>query len=209
MTASWFKPYSVITETAASIDVAGGTAIGSAVIHSRTRASLGCTRLAQPQTVPLPATTLKLGDHGSAVKQLLRTTRGRTRRQRRLEPSARRTRNRRRANRRHPTDTTPVALHSNPGPEHTFVDPDSGSFTGLIDFGDAYRSHPALDLRPWPDEQDAQHLLAGYRSLGPLPNGFEQVWRTGLVIMALARTARGVRGTEETLAAVERHLEHD
>ena len=108
-----------------------------------------------------------------------------------------------------PAETEPVALHSNPGPEHTFVDPDSATFTGLIDFGDAYRSHPALDLRPWPDEHDAEHLLAGYRSLAPLPNGFEHVWRTGLVIMALARAARGVRSTEETVAAIEQQLSHD
>jgi hypothetical protein len=25
------------------------------------------------------------------------------------------------------------------------------AFTGLIDFGDAYASHPMLDLRSWPD----------------------------------------------------------
>ncbi len=43
-----------------------------------------------------------------------------------------------------------VALHSNPGPEHVFVDPQTRQLTGLIDFGDAYFSHPALDLRRWP-----------------------------------------------------------
>ena len=40
-----------------------------------------------------------------------------------------------------------VALHSNPGPEHTFVDPANGNLTGIIDFGDAYISHPVNDLR--------------------------------------------------------------
>jgi hygromycin-B 7''-O-kinase len=105
-----------------------------------------------------------------------------------------------------PADTEPVALHSNPGPEHTFVDPDPGSFSGLIDFGDAYRSHPALDLRPWADEQDAKSLLAGYRSLGPLPDSFEQVWRTGLIVMALARAARGTRSSGKTVDVVERLL---
>ena len=40
-----------------------------------------------------------------------------------------------------------VALHSNPGPEHTFVDPATGRLTGIIDFGDAYFSHPVNDLR--------------------------------------------------------------
>jgi aminoglycoside phosphotransferase (APT) family kinase protein len=104
-----------------------------------------------------------------------------------------------------PSETNPVALHSNPGPEHTFANPESGQFSGLIDFGDAYRSHPALDLRPWGNETDAEHLLAGYQSLGPLPDTFEQVWRTGLVIMALARAARGNRSREETIISVE-HL---
>jgi hygromycin-B 7''-O-kinase len=105
-----------------------------------------------------------------------------------------------------PTDVMPVALHSNPGPEHTFVRPEDGRFTGLIDFGDAYRSHPALDLRPWDTETDAQHLLAGYQSLGPLPDSFDHVRRTGLVIMALTRAARGTRTRDETLAAVNRLL---
>ena len=105
-----------------------------------------------------------------------------------------------------PTDTNPVALHSNPGPEHTFVRPDGGNFSGLIDFGDAYRSHPALDLRPWEGEADAESLLAGYQSRGPLPDGFEHVHRTSLVLMALTRAARGSRSREETIATVERQL---
>src|SRR5262249_31855518 len=37
-----------------------------------------------------------------------------------------------------------VALHSNPGPVHTFVQPETLDFVGLIDFGDAYISHPGL-----------------------------------------------------------------
>ena len=54
-----------------------------------------------------------------------------------------------------------VALHSNPGPVHTFVRPDSLDFVGLIDFGDAYISHPALDWR-WPTHADRVALLHGY-----------------------------------------------
>lgn len=105
-----------------------------------------------------------------------------------------------------PGDTPPVALHSNPGPEHTFVDPASGAFVGLIDFGDAYRSHPALDLRPWGDDRDAAGLLAGYRSLGPLPESFEHVWVTGRVLMELARVARGLRAPVDAAATIERLL---
>jgi aminoglycoside phosphotransferase len=54
-----------------------------------------------------------------------------------------------------------VALHTNPGPTHTFVDPQTGEFSGLIDFGDAYVSHPALDLRQWRLPEDRTELLAG------------------------------------------------
>jgi hygromycin-B 7''-O-kinase len=106
-----------------------------------------------------------------------------------------------------PSDTQPVVLHSNPGPEHAFVDPVTGTFTGLIDFGDAYRSHPALDLRPWSDPADAASLLAGYSSLGPLPEGFRRVRDIGLVIMELARVARGRKGAREAAESIERLLE--
>ncbi|HEV2361440.1 MAG TPA: aminoglycoside phosphotransferase family protein, partial [Acidimicrobiales bacterium] len=108
-----------------------------------------------------------------------------------------------------PADTPPVALHSNPGPEHTFADPETGLFTGIIDFGDAYRSHPALDLRPWTDLGDAAHLLAGYRSAGALPDSFGDVWRTGLVIVALARASRGMQTAEETVTAIDAALQSD
>ncbi|MHB1988184.1 MAG: phosphotransferase family protein [Acidimicrobiales bacterium] len=105
-----------------------------------------------------------------------------------------------------PEDVAPVALHSNPGPEHTFVDPSSEAFTGLIDFGDAYRSHPALDLRPWPNSDDADKLLEGYRSMGALPAGFEEVRRTGLVIVELARAVRGLVSPDQAVDAIERLL---
>jgi hypothetical protein len=51
-----------------------------------------------------------------------------------------------------------VALHSNPGPVHTFVQPDTLAFVGLIDFGDAYIGHPALDWR-WPTHTDHLTML--------------------------------------------------
>ena len=107
-----------------------------------------------------------------------------------------------------PTDTDPVALHSNPGPEHVFVDPDTRGFTGLIDFGDAYRSHPALDLRPWPDAEDAYSLLAGYTSLGDVSATFEDVRLTGVIILVLTRAARGTRTTRETKQAIDDLLPH-
>lgn len=103
-----------------------------------------------------------------------------------------------------PADTTPVVLHSNPGPEHTFIKrhADTGASTGLIDFGDSYRSHPALDLRPFTDPTDALDLLAGYRAAGPLPNSFDPVWRTGLVIMQLTRVARSRRDPTQAATAI-------
>ncbi len=103
-----------------------------------------------------------------------------------------------------PQDCEPVALHSNPGPEHVFVDPDTGRFTGLIDFADAYRSHPALDLRTWRDPGDAADLLAGYQSLLDLPGSFDEVRRTGLIITELARAARGAQSRDDTFAAIDR-----
>ncbi|MBV9898590.1 MAG: aminoglycoside phosphotransferase family protein [Chloroflexi bacterium] len=59
-------------------------------------------------------------------------------------------------------EQTPVPLHSNPGPEHVFLDPNTLGFTGIIDFGDAYLSHPALDFRRWAQPNDRAALMQGY-----------------------------------------------
>jgi ABC-type sulfate/molybdate transport systems ATPase subunit len=67
-----------------------------------------------------------------------------------------------------PASFTPVVLHSNPGPTHVFVD-GGGALCGVIDFGDSYVSHPAMDLRAWPDPADRVALREGYlggRALG-------------------------------------------
>ena len=76
-----------------------------------------------------------------------------------------------------PTTSSFVALHSNPAPEHTFADPDTHEYTGTIDFGDAYISHPALDLRRWKDPADRDALLEGYLAAGPVDDAFMAVWR--------------------------------
>jgi Ser/Thr protein kinase RdoA (MazF antagonist) len=65
-----------------------------------------------------------------------------------------------------------VALHSNPYLEHIIVHPGTGTFSGLIDFGDAYMSHPACDLRRWTHPADRTAILSGYASEQPLPDGF-------------------------------------
>ncbi|MCY0901637.1 MAG: aminoglycoside phosphotransferase family protein [Firmicutes bacterium] len=82
-----------------------------------------------------------------------------------------------------------VALHSNPGRTHTFVEATTGRFTGLIDFGDAYISHPAWDLWRWNLPEDRKAVLSGYtadRSVGP---EFLQTWRVVMVLSDLVAVA--------------------
>jgi aminoglycoside phosphotransferase (APT) family kinase protein len=76
-----------------------------------------------------------------------------------------------------PDVTTIVALHSNPGPEHVFVDPASGKMTGVIDFGDAYFSHPVNDLRRFRAPADRQTVLEGYVESDPVDVNFMATWR--------------------------------
>jgi hygromycin-B 7''-O-kinase len=95
-----------------------------------------------------------------------------------------------------PNTTIFVALHSNPAPEHTFADPVAQIYTGTIDFGDAYRSHPALDLRRWKDPADREALLTGYLAVGPVDATFIAVWRVTQIwadmgAIASAREHRG------------------
>jgi aminoglycoside phosphotransferase (APT) family kinase protein len=77
-------------------------------------------------------------------------------------------------------DALPVPLHSNPGPTHVFTD-DAGEFTGLIDFGDAYAAHPALDLRSWPDPADRIRLREAYLD-GWAPSAeWDTVWTVVMI----------------------------
>lgn len=76
-----------------------------------------------------------------------------------------------------PASVDLVALHSNPGPEHTFVDPNTLKFTGLIDFGDAYIGHPAADCR-WPRHEDRLALLEAYCADPPAAPEFRSLWRS-------------------------------
>ena len=97
-----------------------------------------------------------------------------------------------------------VTLHSNPGPEHCFVTLGDGQFSGLIDFGDAYRSHPALDVRSGRSLDDSCHILAGYTSLAPVSDGFLRIWRAGIVATQLRHVARGhVQPTEAAITINE------
>lgn len=74
----------------------------------------------------------------------------------------------------------PVALHSNPGPTHVFVD-DGRVFTGLIDFGDSCASHPALDLRTWPDPADRLLLRECYLDGRPAGTEWDAVWTVAML----------------------------
>jgi hygromycin-B 7''-O-kinase len=100
-----------------------------------------------------------------------------------------------------------VALHSNPGPPHTFVDPTTGHFTGLIDFGDAYISHPALDLWRWRWADERAAVLAGYTADAPVSGDFMQTWHAievlaGALLVAYVpeRQAEAVADLQNSLA---------
>lgn len=100
-----------------------------------------------------------------------------------------------------PWERTLVALHSNPYLEHVFVDADSGAFSGLIDFGDAFISHPACDLRRWTRPEDRAALLEGYTRDGPVSDGFLATWRalgvfTNAMVMAYYAQEQPARATE-------------
>lgn len=81
-----------------------------------------------------------------------------------------------------------VALHSNPGPEHIFIDPDTLTFTGLIDFGDAYIGHPAFDWR-WPEYDDRLAILEGYREDSAADEDFLAAWRSVMVFAEMTALA--------------------
>ena len=81
-----------------------------------------------------------------------------------------------------------VALHSNPGPVHTFVQPDTLEFVGIIDFGDAYISHPGLDWR-WPSHEDRLDILRGYCDDEPVTDEVRMVWRSVLILSDMVSLA--------------------
>jgi hygromycin-B 7''-O-kinase len=89
----------------------------------------------------------------------------------------------------------PVALHSNPGTEHVFVDPRTLQLSGVIDFGDAYISHPALDMRRWAAAQDRHDLITGYAAEGAVSPTFDANWRlisvANLMLDFAQRPSRG------------------
>ena len=106
-----------------------------------------------------------------------------------------------------PDTTTFVALHSNPGPEHTFAEPVTYTYTGTIDFGDAYISHPALDLRRWKDPAAREALLAGYLAAGPVDATFMSIWRVTQVWADMAAIATAPEYRDAAHAHLQRMLD--
>ncbi len=88
-----------------------------------------------------------------------------------------------------PRSSERVALHSNPYLEHVFVDPRTERYSGLIDFGDAYLSHPALDMRRWNRPADREALLQGYTSERPVSDAFLATWRAVMILGDLTAIA--------------------
>jgi aminoglycoside phosphotransferase (APT) family kinase protein len=85
----------------------------------------------------------------------------------------------------------PVLLHSNPSPTHVFVDAATGRFIGVIDFGDSYVSHRALDLHRWPDPSDRVALRDAYLG-GAQPSAeFRLMWTVAMIYTDLAAVAGG------------------
>lgn len=102
-----------------------------------------------------------------------------------------------------------VSLHSNPGPTHTFVDSSTGQFSGLIDFGDAYISHPALDLWRWNLPEDRHAVLKGYTSCQAVNDGFLGTWKVVMILsdmMAIAYQMSSKNESEEDLKMMVEHL---
>jgi hygromycin-B 7''-O-kinase len=82
-----------------------------------------------------------------------------------------------------------VALHSNPGPEHVFVDDQTGQLTGIIDFADAYFSHPVHDLRRFRCPADRAVIHAGYTADRSTSQTFDKTWRVASVLASMLAVA--------------------
>jgi hypothetical protein len=75
------------------------------------------------------------------------------------------------------------------------VRPDTLAFVGLIDFGDAYIRHPALDWH-WPPHADRGALRRGYCDNTPVTDEFMAAWRTALMLSDLLTLATRLQTLE-------------
>jgi hygromycin-B 7''-O-kinase len=83
------------------------------------------------------------------------------------------------------------------------VDPATGAYTGTIDFGDAYVSHPALDLRRWRDPADREALFAGYVAAAPVDDEFVEAWRVAQALADLTVITAAPAHREEARSHLE------
>ena len=65
----------------------------------------------------------------------------------------------------------------------------SGRLTGVIDFGDAYFSHPVNDLRRYRAPDDRRAILDGYLEVGPVSDDFMAAWRVACGVADIAAIA--------------------
>jgi aminoglycoside phosphotransferase (APT) family kinase protein len=93
-----------------------------------------------------------------------------------------------------------AVLHSNPSPTHVFIEPGTGRLSGVIDFGDAYASHPALDLHRWPDPADRIMLHDAYLDAAADTAEFDRMWSIAMIYTDLAVIAAGSPLTEVAAA---------
>ena len=112
----------------------------------------------------------------------------------------------RRAMRQLPDTWEIVALHSNPGPEHVFVDSDTGLLQGVIDFGDAYFNHPTHDLRRFRAPEDRAEVFAGYFEDSSPSGEFLEVWRVACALADVAAIALCPECRESAAAELDRIL---
>jgi hygromycin-B 7''-O-kinase len=102
-----------------------------------------------------------------------------------------------------------VALHSNPGPEHVFVHAETGQLSGIIDFGDAYFSHPVHDLRRFRAPEDRNAVFSGYTEGAPVSDNFVQTWKVAQVLtdmIAIIRNPEYGEAAKTELAQILKDL---
>jgi len=110
----------------------------------------------------------------------------------------------------------PVLLHNDIRPVHLFVEPETGSLTGVIDYADATLGPAELDVfylwlrwwRPWGAREDGDFVLASYAETRAMPTDFYRTAAFMRFITAVDRsgsTRPEVR--EQARAEVKAYLE--
>ena len=95
-----------------------------------------------------------------------------------------------------------VALHSNPGEEHVFIDESKGSLIGIIDFGDSYIGHPVLDLIRWLKPEDRSMLYEGYTRKMPVDDSWNRTWSVACVLADLRVVLQFPDSVEQAYAEI-------